>query len=260
MKIYLLCDMEGTSGISKTTQVQSDSGQPYQQGRELLIADVNAAVAGAVDGGATEVVACDTHGGGGHFFIEKLDQRAVYETPGMKSLMPALDSTFDGVILMGHHAMAGTLNGFLDHTMSSASWFECSVNGVPLGEIGIESAWAGHFDMPVIMVHGDQAACREAETQLPGVVTAPVKEGIGRNKARCLSVDVAHDLIRKAAAEAVGKARSIAPFKPDLPAEVKLILCRSDYADERAGQKGVSRLDARTVTWTAETACQIIYP
>ena len=77
MKIYLLCDMEGTSGISKTTQVQRDSGQPYQQGRELLIADVNAAIAGAIDGGATEIVACDTHGGGRHFCVEKLDQLPV---------------------------------------------------------------------------------------------------------------------------------------------------------------------------------------
>jgi len=112
MKFYILCDMEGISGVRRQPQVQIDSPE-YAEGRNLMMADMNAAIDGLFQGGATEVVACDTHGGGGQVRIGDMDSRAVYEMPGGGSLMPSLDETFDGVVLLGHHARAGTINGFL---------------------------------------------------------------------------------------------------------------------------------------------------
>ena len=257
MKIYILCDMEGTSGIWRPEQV--DRGCPeYQQGRELLMADVNAAIAGAFDGGAGHVIACDTHGGGGHFLIEKMDERAEYETPAAHSPLPSLDDSFAGLILTGHHAMAGTLNGFLDHTMSSASWFCFRINGQAVGEIGMETAHAGHFGVPLIMVTGDEAACREAETMFPGVVTAAVKRGLGRNRALCLPPSKARALIRERAALAVAKARELKPWRLEAPITLELTFYRSDHADDRAHQPGVERVDARTVRKVVPSADQAI--
>jgi D-amino peptidase len=250
MKVYILADMEGISGIRTMPQVKRDSPTEYAEGRRLMMDDMNAAIDAAFANGATEVVACDTHGGGGQVILREMDPRALYETPPQPSggrVMPALDESFAGVILLGHHARAGTLNGFLDHTMNSREWFEYTINGRPVGEIGIEAAYAGHFGVPVIAVSGDEAAVREAQELLGSVEGAVVKWGIGRNRARCLSLPKAHQAIRDAVARAVASLERMRPFQPELPAGIELTLYRSDMADVYAAKPGVERVDARTV-------------
>jgi len=246
MKIYILADMEGISGIRTWPQVQPVSPE-YAEGRGLMMQDINAAVAGAFEGGATEVVVADTHMGGGQIRVGEMDPRAVYEMPNLGKLMPSLDKTFAGVILLGHHARAGTLNGFLDHTMSSAEWFECRINDKVVGEIGIEAAFAGHFGVPVIMVSGDETTAREAKATLGKVECAVVKWGIGRNKAKCLSLDKAHAIVRECSQRAVAGAKSFRPFRPKLPATVQVTFYRSDMADVFAHRLDIERVGARTI-------------
>jgi D-amino peptidase len=249
MKIYIFADMEGISGIRRTEQAQFSSPE-YAAGCQLMMGDMNAAIAAAFDAGATEVVACDMHGGGGQVKVEAMDARATYETPNGKLMMPSLDGSFDGLILLGHHARAGTLNGFLDHTMNSAAWFEFRINGQPVGEIGIEAAYAAHFDVPVIAVTGDEAAVAEARDLLGDMECAAVKRGIGRSCAHCLSIPEAHKRIREAVMNAVRNPARFKPWKPALPATIELTLYRSDMADGRAEQPGVERVDARTLRAT----------
>src|SRR3989442_11018483 len=159
MKIYIITDMEGVSGICNEQQVQRDS-PAYAEGRQLLIGDINAAVAGAFEGGATEVVVNDGHGGGFNLLLEQMDSRARYERPnGGLDMMPGLDATFAGLFCVGYHAMAGTLDGFLDPNQSSASWFNYSVNGPRAGELGQCGVWGGSLGVPARLVAGDRPAC-----------------------------------------------------------------------------------------------------
>lgn len=246
MKIYILADMEGISGIRRVEQVQSASPE-YAEGRGLMIAEINAAIGAAFDAGAAEVVACDTHGGGGQVRVGEMDERAVYETPNAGRLMPSLDESFDAVVLLGHHARAGTQNGFLDHTMSSASWYEYRINDLVAGEIAIEAAYAGHYGVPVVMVAGDEAAVREARDLLGTVEGAVVKWGIGRNRAKCLALPRAHAEVRKAVGRALETPGRFTPFRPDLPATIQLTFYRSDMADDIGARPGIDRVDARTV-------------
>jgi len=260
MKIYILADMEGISGIRTMPQVQRDSPAEYAEGCRLMMDDINVAIDAAFANGATEVVASDTHGGGGQVQLREMDPRAVYEMPGQPSggrVMPALDEAYDGVILLGHHARAGTLNGFLDHTMNSRQYFEYRINGQPVGEIGIEAAYAGHFGVPVIVVSGDEAAVREAQELLGPVEGAIVKWGIGRNRARCLSLPNAHQAIRDAIARAMASMEGMVPFQPGLPATIELTLYRSDMADSFAAKPGVERVDARTVRRQVDSLLEI---
>lgn len=257
MKIYMLCDMEGTSGIWRREQVDSSSPH-YQQGRDLLMADVNAAVQGCYEGGATELVVCDTHGGGPNFLLEKMDPRPWYETPSEFSPLPSIDESFDGLILMCHHAMAGTQTAFLDHTQSSMHWFDFRINGESYGEIGQETAYAGHFGVPLIMVTGDEAACAETQRQFPGAVTVPVKRALSRSRACCLHPQKAHELIRKGAAEAVRKAKTLKPFKPTTPITLELTYYRTDMADAAAARPGNERVGPRTVRRVVQTAKQVL--
>lgn len=261
MKIYIVTDMEGISGIWRPEQVQK--GHPeYEKARKLLCDDVNSAIAGAFDGGAKDVVVLDGHGGGDNFILEMLDERAIYETvKNPLEVMPSLDETFNGLIQVGCHAMAGTLNGFLDHTQSSTSWFNLYINGRKTGEIGQAGAYAGAFGVPVIMVTGDKAACEEACSFFGNIELVAVKEGLGRNRAKCISPKLANKMIHGAAVRAVQRIKTgvFKPFILESPIEVRLEFCRSDYADEYATRPGVERLDARTLRKIIKNAKEIYY-
>lgn len=252
MKIYILADMEGISGIRKMEQVKSNE-PGFAEGRELMIADGNAAIAAAFEAGADEVVACDTHGGGGQFLLPQMDPRARYEIPNCSLMMPSLDESFSGLVLLGHHAKAGTLNGFLAHTMDSSQWFEFSLNGRVMGEIGIEAAYAGHYGVPVIVVTGDEACCREAQECLGEVETATVKWAAGRNRATALSPRKAHEEIGRAMKSAIHNIKRYRPFKPSTPATARLTLNREDMAEAMLGSRPyIDRVDARTLQWQVE--------
>ena len=246
MRLYILADMEGISGIGTLEHTRRESPE-FVEGCALMMAEVQTVVAEALRCGATRVVVCDTHGGGGQLQTEKMDPRAVYETPDSARWMPSLNASFDGLILLGQHARAGTLNGFLDHTISSASWFEYRLNDQVCGEIGMAAAYAGHYDVPVIMLTGDEAAVEEGKALLGNIPGVAVKRGLGRNRAECVPAAEAHTLIKEAACEALGTAAALTPFKPTLPARVRLTLYRSDMADRLASRSGTKRIDARTV-------------
>lgn len=246
MKIYILADMEGISGISLQDQVERGSAT-YANGCRLMMGDINVAIAAAFSAGATDVVACDTHGGGGQLDISTMDSRAKYEHPSFGSMMPSLDESFEGLILLGHHAMAGTMGAFLDHTMKSFDWFAYRINDRLVGEIGIEAAYAGHFGVPVIAVTGDEATAVEARALLGEVECAIVKTAVCRNRACCFSVQEAHRRIGDAVTKAVGNAGRYPPWKPDLPATLQLTVCRSDMADAYVSRANVERVDARTL-------------
>jgi D-amino peptidase len=172
-------------------------------------------------------------------------------------MMPSLDRSFDGLILLGHHAMAGVQNAFLDHTMNSRAWFDFRLNGKSMGEIGIEAAYAGYFGVPVVAVTGDEAAAREAEAELPRVETAVVKWGQGRNSAKCLSVEAGHAEVRNTLRRALSSIGSFKPFKPSMPATIELTFYRSDIADNCAVERDALRVDARTVRTRIKNASQI---
>lgn len=249
MRLYILADMEGISGIGTLEHTRRESPE-FVEGCALMMAEVQTVVDEALRCGATRVVVCDTHGGGGQLPTEQMDPRAVYETPDSARWMPSLNETFDGLILLGQHARAGTLNGFLDHTISSASWFEYRLNDQVCGEIAMAAAYAGHYDVPVIMLTGDEAAVEEGKALLGNIPGVAVKRGLGRNRAECVPAAETHASIRAATRKALGSSGRLTPFKPTLPARVRLTLYRSDMADRLASRSGTKRIDARTVERT----------
>lgn len=243
MRIFIITDLEGISGIDSMDMIQRENPL-FEYSVKRLMMDINAAIEGAFEGGASYIKVIDGHGGGGNFDESLLDKRAeVYRKKESKGL----DETYDGIIVVGAHAMAGTINGFLDHTQSSTSWFNYWVNGKRTGELGQWAMWAAHYKVPIIMVSGDEAACREAYDFFGDVECAPVKRGRGRNSAILLDNDEALERIRKAAFISISLVGKAKPYTPILPAELKLELYRSDYCDKLANKPGVERIDARTV-------------
>jgi len=257
MKVYIFTDMEGVSGIHRVEFAQRGTDR-YEEGRKLMTADANAAIAGCFDGGATEVVVRDWHANGDNFVMEEMDARAVIDHGGEGAWWGCLDESFDAVLIVGMHAMAGTMNAFLDHTQNSGSWYEYLLNGRAVGETGQIACLAGGFDKPVVMVSGDKAATEEATQLLGPIEVAAVKEGTGRGYAVCLAPKKARELIRQAACRSLKLAKKIKPWKPKLPIEVVLKLNRTDTADTIAFRPGNERVDSRTVRRVVNEASRIL--
>jgi D-amino peptidase len=262
VKLYLLWDMEGTAGLFTRDQAWYwEPGVPpetAEAGRRLLIEDVNAASAAALAAGVDEIVVCDTHHGGGNIRLEDMlpDRRITYHVrstgtlaDGTRRVFPDLDETVDGFLLLGHHAKAGTPDAFLPHT-NSLAWADVQINGQSVGEIGVEACYAGHWDVPLMLVHGDAAGCREAAAQFPDVLTAPVKQAVDAELATGLEVAAAHRLTAQRIAEVVDRIRRgqrPAPYKPRLPLQITLRLNSVEAADEAERRSGATRLDATTI-------------
>jgi len=259
MKIYIMTDLEGISGVFTFEQTGRDKkGSEYDKARHLLTQDVNAAVQGALSAGANEVLVIDGHGGGYNFILEELHPGAEYITgPGRVQPCSGLDESFDGVILIGYHAMAGTKYAILDHTQNSKTWFNYYLNGIKMGEIGQQAVIAGHFNVPVIFISGDKAACKEAKELLSNVETAAVKEGFSRTSARILSPVKARQLIKTGVEKAVKRIKDFRPYIIKPPIEVKIEFQTTDVADyyERAGWK---RIDGRTVSRVSNDARKVL--
>ncbi len=247
MNVMIMTDLEGVSGVDKDEMVSCEGTAEHKFAIERLMLDVNAAIEGAFDGGADVVYVVDGHGGGNNFIKDMLDKRSkqlsVKEWEGKIT-----NGEIDAYMEVGVHAMAGTINAFLDHTQSSLSWYNYMVNGRKCGEIAQGAIFAGAFDVPFVMVSGDEAACVEAKAFLGDIECAIVKYGVGRNKAKTVQLDEALRRIKKASQESLKLVGKIRIYKPLMPLEIKLELCRSDMCDALIQtHDNIERLDARTV-------------
>ncbi|MCX8037686.1 MAG: M55 family metallopeptidase [Candidatus Sumerlaeia bacterium] len=253
MKIYISCDAEGASGIHRIPE-------EIPEYRTMMTRDVNAAVAGARAGGATEILVWDMHDSGKTLIYEELDAGAEYMmgAPYVERF-PGLDASFAGVFLVGYHAMAGTPRAVCDHTMSSSMWQHIWVNGVMLGEVGLDALWAGRFGVPVLLVTGDDKVCAEARALLGDIETAQVKEGWGRHAARLLSPAVARQLIFEKARAAIAKAGRIKPFTMSPPYEVKLKYASTSHLDGiLCDGKRRERLDGQTIVFRSDNLVEAL--
>ncbi len=253
MKIYISADMEGVGGIVHSDQ--TDSTHPeYQRCRKLMTAEVNAAVQGAFDGGATEVLVNDSHGGMRNILIEELHPQAILLSGATKSfsMMAGVDRTFDAVFFIGYHARAGSSFATLDHTWDGPRVVQnIWINDVEVGETGLNAALAGYFGVPVVLISGDQTTCAQARELLGAdVETVAVKEALGRAAAKNLPLAQTHALLRDAAARAVKNCKQRAPFTFATPFTLRLALARSSQADRCLLMPDVKLVAPRIVEFT----------
>src|ERR671923_731304 len=186
MRVHIISDMEGVSGIVKWAQVTGGE-RLYEEGRILYTEEINAAVRGAKRAGADEIVVMDCHGAGKEFSFNSLvpdllDPACEYVVQSRWTEYTGfLEEGCDACLLVGMHAMAGTPDGVLSHTVHGREWRSLRFNGVLVGETGINAALCGTWNCPVLLVTGDAAVCREARELLgEGLATVEVKEGLGQ--------------------------------------------------------------------------------
>ena len=258
MRILIAADMEGVSGVVHWDHVDSQHKE-YARFRKLMTGDVNAAIEGAYEGGAEEVIVADGHGNARNILVEELDPRARLNSgsPSPFAMVQGVDTGVDAAMFVGYHARVGSTHAILDHTWSSMCVANVWLNGKPAGEIGWNAAVCGHFGVPVIMISGDQTACAEAVEWLGEVQTAVVKQARGRMSAECLPPELSRHKIREAAARAVrglraGQAPQALHFEAPIQATLELVT--SDMADRAALLPGATRLEGKRVEITVEDA------
>ena len=263
MKVFIVSDMEGVAGIVRWQQVTGGHAM-YEEGRRLYTGEINAAVRGARAGGATEIVVMDCHGAGegwsfNSLIPDELDPGCEYVVQNeWTEYTEYLESGVDAALFVGMHAMAGTPDGVMAHTVSGSSWWRLSFNGVEVGETGINAALCGMWGCPVLLVTGDRATCAEATALLgSGLTTAEVKVGLGRFSARQFPGPKARDLIEAGARDALRDLRAVAPYDPGSPCEIRVDYNTSDHVERYRHRAGVEITAPRQIVsragdwWTA---------
>ena len=248
MRVFVVSDMEGVSGIVKWEQV-SGGESLYEEGRKLYTEEINAAVRGAKAAGATEIVVMDCHGAGkgwdfNSLVPELLDPDCEWVVQNeWTEYTEILEQGCDAALFIGMHAKAGTPLGVMSHTISGRDYRDLRFNGTSVGETGVNAALCGTWDCPVVLVTGDDVVCREAADLLgPELVTVEVKQALGRYSARNLPPVRARELIEAGAKEAVEKRDRIPPYDPGKPCEIEAV-----FAD-RASSSATSTVTASRST------------
>lgn len=258
MKVYISADIEGVTGLVSWSQCGRPNSDHYdfRYARERMTADVNAAIRGARKAGATEVVVKDSHGNSKNLLASDLEPGThLISGHGVSTegMMANIDNTYACALLVGYHAMAGTLHGVMEHTITGQV-HRLKINGHEAGEIAMAAGVAGRHGVPVVMVSSDLAGCNEASALLPGVEVAVTKKGIGRHMAHCFSPEETSAAIEEAAERAVRRAPNFAvqPYLPEPPYTFTIEFNRQEEADNAARLARCHRLDAYTVEYYAD--------
>ena len=249
-KIYISADMEGLAGAVTMDQL-GPGGFEYEKFRQIYTAEVNAAIDAAFKGGATEILVSDSHGNGEGLLVDELNQNVqlVRSWPRPLGMMQGIDDTFDGVFFVGYHASATSNTGIRAHTMSSAHLTDIKLNGVSMSEASFNAAIAGHFDVPILMISGDNVATSEAASLIGDIEQAVVKWAYGFHSGRTLLPTAANLVIAEKAEKAMSKIGEIPPYKLKGPIELDITFQSYLPSEVLAYLPIVERIGARTVRY-----------
>ncbi len=258
LKVFISVDMEGISGVINWEDVSRD-GKDYDLFRRFMTEETNAAIEGAIEAGATEILVRDSHGSARNILPDLLNPKAELMRDwaySPLSMMEGIDESYDAVIFIGYHARANTPNATLDHTMST-TLYDVVLNGKKMPEAGINAFIAGHFGVPVVLVAGDKAICEQAKELFGDVETVAVKEGIG-NAARMLPPKKAQELIKKKTTEALQRVNEFKPFSLTPPYTMDVTFKDEWRAENASWIPGAKKKDSTTVTFTSNDWMEIL--
>jgi D-amino peptidase len=243
--IFVITDAEGVAGICR--QEQTEPKDPEL--RQLLTGEINAAVDGFLAGGADEVVVWDGHDGSMTLSAVTIHPRAKLLIGGLGVTM-TMERKYAGIAFIGQHSLAGVRAGIMAHSYSSLGIQNMRMNGKPVGEIATRAALAGWYNVPVILITGDDAAVKEMQAIVPDVEVASVKEGLGRYTCISMSAQAARDLIRERAQRAMAKIGNIKPYRIEGPVTIEYEYTTRNSLPIDAGERpGATVIDDRTIRY-----------
>jgi D-amino peptidase len=258
MKVYLSVDMEGIAGIAAVEPTRRGDAS-YPAAVELMVGETNAAIEGAFDGGADEVIVNDSHGEMFNLPAAAIDRRAelITGTKPWSMVEGAQSGGFGVALFVGYHARAGHPRGTLGHTYSSDLTL-VTLAGRPVGEYGLNALALGAWGIPVGLVAGDDALADEVAEWLPWAELVVVKQAIGQRSAQSVHPEVARERVAAAAKRAVERAsaedseRPLEPLRLAPPIVWAAEFRMPGQADFAAVMPGITREGDRGLRYTSD--------
>ncbi len=258
LKVYISVDMEGIAGVVTGDQL-GPTGFEYERARTFMTGEALAAIAGARDAGATEIVVSDSHGNGESLLIDQFpdDVRIVRSWPRPLMMMEGVDSTFAAAIFVGYHASTTSPAGVRAHTISSANLASVSLNGVAMPEAGINAAIAGRFGVPVVFISGDDVAVDETRRLLGDVEGAVVKRAISFHAASTMTPKAAQQLIREHVKAALQRRSSFKPYVVKAPVTLDVVFKNYRPAEMLAFLSTVQRTTSHSIRFIGKDMIEV---
>ena len=252
MKVFVSADLEGVAGVVHEEHVARD-GREHDRARKLMTQEVNAAVEGALEAGATEILVNDSHGTMRNIIPEELHEAAelITGSPKPLSMMQGIDNTFDAAFFVGYHAMPSGFPSVMGHTYYGRIVYNVRVKNKTMGETGINAAVAGYYNVPVVLITGDETVTKEAIELLGNVETVAVKKAVGRYAAQCLTPVKARKLIKEAASKALKRIDEFKPFKLEPPITFEIDFINTGMAEMAMLIPGAKQITSRTVAYAS---------
>jgi D-amino peptidase len=257
LRILIVADMEGLTGAVTSDQLGPE-GFEYERFRRIMTDEVLAAMAGARAAGADDFLVTDSHGNGQNLLIEAFpeDVRIIRSWPRPLGMLEGVDQAIDGVIFIGFHAGTANPYGVRAHTMSSANLTDLRIGDQSVSEAIWGAAIAGHFNVPVLMLSGDDAIADEARRFLPELEVAIVKRALSFHSADTLTPAAGQNLIREVAERAVRRVGEIEPYRVQTPVRVTVSFKNYQPSQILAGLPGFDRTDAHSISYQADDMVQ----
>ena len=254
LKVLISVDMEGIAGVVSASQLAPGSFE-YERFRRFMTLEAVAAVEGAKQGGATEVVVTDAHGNEQNLLVELFppDVRIVRGEPRHLGMMGGLDASFDAAMFVGYHASTSNSAGVRAHTFSSARFTRVTLNGTAVTEGAWNAAIAGQYNVPIVFASGDNAALAEIRAVIGDFEAVETKRTLGFHAAETLTPEAAQKLIREKATAAVKELASRKPYRTATPITVTISF-KSVTPVEAASYLAqvFTRVDSHTLRFTAK--------
>lgn len=260
MRVYICADIEGVAGVITPQQGEPGNAE-YERARRLMTEEVNAAIEGALEAGATYILVNDSHGPMVNIIPELLHPAAelILGRPKKFSMAAGLDSSFDALFFVGHHSSAAQY-GVLAHTTNGFAFRTIKLNGQIIGEPGIYGAYAGELGVPVALITGDDQTAKENLPFFPHAEYAVVKTALGNRAARQISVQNARELIKAQAKKALERKDELSLWQPHKGKRIaaEFIMNSPLLADVMAIIPCATRTDATTITFDCADAAEAI--
>jgi D-amino peptidase len=259
LKVLISVDMEGITGIVSADECNPKANDDYPYFRKIMTLEANAAVEGALAAGATEVIVRDAHGSGRNILPDLLLKAALLLRDwsfGPKEMMEGIDETFGAAVFIGYHASAGKPNANLEHTWSGRIT-DVKINGLSLPEAGLNALIAGHFNVPVVFISGDQAVCDQVKGLFGEIEAVAVKKGIGAATLG-LHPDAAAQLIKAGVEKAIRNRGQYKPYKMAPPYKLVLTLKDEKMVDNGQYYPGVQRTGDWELTFESKDLMEVL--
>lgn len=258
-RVFISVDMEGIAGVVNAAQLLPGE-LDYPLFRKLMTAEVNAAIDGALEAGASKITVADSHGNGLSVLPDELNPKArlIRSWPRPLGMMEGVDQGFDAVLFIGYHASINSPDAVRAHTFSSARYFDVKLNGKHASEAMVNAAIAAHFHAPVVLVSGDNVIVEEVHRTIdPNIVGVVVKRAIGYHSADSVSPQLAQGLIREGTKQALARLPSFHPAAPPQPSTIEITFKNMINAEMLALLPSVQRVDGPTIRFTGKDIVEI---